>query len=54
MTGVVEKGGELVIFTVSAGWGVRLRYALAELESELRSAHPSIDSVIVRVLPRRQ
>ena len=51
ISGVVETGGELVIFAVSAGWGVRLRYAIAELESELRSRHPSIESVIVRVLP---
>jgi hypothetical protein len=51
VTGVVQRGGELVIFTVSAGWGVRLRYAIAELESELRAAHPLIESVTVRVLP---
>jgi hypothetical protein len=51
ITGIVETGGELVIFAVSAGWGVRLRYAMAELESELRGAHPAIESVTVRVLP---
>ncbi len=53
ITGIAETGGELVIFTASAGWGVRLRYAIAELESELRGAHPAIGSVAVRVLPRR-
>jgi hypothetical protein len=51
ITGVVERDGELVIFTESAGWGVRLRYAMAELESELRLAHPEISRVLVRVLP---
>jgi hypothetical protein len=51
ITGIVETGGELVIFTESAGWGVRLRYAMAELESELRSAHPTVESIAVRVLP---
>jgi len=51
LTGVVESAGELVIFAASAGWGVRLRYALAELEGELRAAHPGIERVRVRVLP---
>jgi hypothetical protein len=51
ITGVVERDGELVIFTASAGWGVRLRYALAELDGELRRARPEITRVLVRVLP---
>ncbi|MGB6449167.1 MAG: DciA family protein [Steroidobacteraceae bacterium] len=52
VTGVVERDGELVIFTESAGWGVRLRYALAELDTELHSAHPAVTRVAVRVLPK--
>ncbi len=52
VTGVVERDGELVIFTESAGWGVRLRYALAELDSELRRTHPAVERVGVRVLPK--
>ena len=51
ITGVVERDGALVIFTESAGWGVRLRYALAELEAELRREHPQVVRVLVRVLP---
>lgn len=51
ITGVVERDGALVIFTESAGWGVRLRYAVAELEAELRQAHPQVSRVLVRVLP---
>lgn len=51
ITGIVERDGALVIFTESAGWGVRLRYAMAELEPELRRAHPQVSRVIVRVLP---
>jgi len=51
LTGIVESGGELVLFAASAGWGVRLRYAIAELESELRAAHPKIERIAVRVLP---
>jgi hypothetical protein len=51
ITGVVERDAELVIFTESASWGVRLRYALAELTPELERAHPSIQKLIVRVLP---
>jgi hypothetical protein len=51
ITGIVESEGELVIFTQSAGWGVRLRYAMAELEPELRAADAAIESITVRVLP---
>ncbi|MGH8258114.1 MAG: hypothetical protein ACREUG_00315 [Steroidobacteraceae bacterium] len=51
ITGVVERDGELVIFTQSAGWGVRLRYAVAEIETELRLARPEVSRIIVRVLP---
>ncbi len=52
VTGVVERAGALVIFTESAGWAVRLRYALAELDTELRRSHPAVRHVTVRVLPR--
>ncbi len=52
VTGVVERDGELVIFTESASWGVRLRYVTAELEAQLRTAAPSLTRVVVRVLPK--
>ncbi|HTX24714.1 MAG TPA: hypothetical protein VMD03_08660 [Steroidobacteraceae bacterium] len=52
ITGIIEASGELVIFTQSAGWGVRARYAMSELDAELRGAHPGIGSVSVRVLPK--
>jgi len=51
ITGVVERDGALVIYAQSAGWGVRLRYVVAELEADLRRAHPEISRVVVRVLP---
>ena len=47
ITGLVERNGELVIFTASASWGVRVRYALAESEKP-----PGIDTILVRVLPK--
>lgn len=52
ITGVVEREGELVVFAESAGWGVRLRYAMAELERELRSCNPAIERIVVRILPQ--
>jgi hypothetical protein len=51
VTGIVERDAELVIFTASAAWGVRLRYALAEVETELRAASPEVQRVVVRVMP---
>jgi hypothetical protein len=32
---------------------VRLRYALAEVETELRAASPEVERVVVRVMPAR-
>jgi hypothetical protein len=52
ITEVVEREGTLVIFAESAGWSVRVRYAVAELEREIRDAHPSIAAIAVRVMPR--
>jgi hypothetical protein len=52
VTGVVERGAQLVIFTESASWGVRLRYSAAELESQLHALAPHIERIVVRVLPR--
>ena len=52
LSGVVERDDTLVVFTDSSAWSARLRYALAEIEAELRSAHPGIRRVSVRVLPR--
>jgi hypothetical protein len=52
VSGVVERNGELVIFAESAAWCARLRFALLELEAEIRAAAPAITGVAVRVLPR--
>ena len=52
VTGIVERGAELVIFAESASWGVRLRYAVAELESDLKRASPALSRIVVRVLPK--
>ena len=52
VSGVVERNGELVVFAESAAWCARLRYALLELEAEIRAAAPAITAVAVRVLPR--
>jgi hypothetical protein len=52
VSGVVDRNGELVIFAESAAWCARLRYALLELETDIRTAAPAITAVRVRVLPR--
>ena len=51
VSGVVEKHDTLVIFTASAAWSARVRFAIAEIEAELKRAHPAIAAVQVRVLP---
>jgi hypothetical protein len=52
MTGVVERDDVLVIFTESAAWSVRLRYAVADIEPELKMSFPEISRITVRVMPR--
>jgi predicted nucleic acid-binding Zn ribbon protein len=52
ITGVVERDENLVIFGESAAWSARLRYAIAELDAEIRRAKPALRAVNVRVMPR--
>jgi hypothetical protein len=48
----VERADTLVIFTASAAWSARVRFAVAEVAGQLQSAHPGITAVAVRVLPK--
>ena len=52
LTGVVAREGTLVIFAESAAWCARLRFAVLEMESQIRAADPDITEINVRVLPR--
>jgi len=52
LTGVVAREGTLVIFAESAAWCARLRFAVLEMESQIRAADPQITAINVRVLPR--
>jgi hypothetical protein len=52
ISGISEENGNLCIFAVSAAWCARLRYAVCELEGEIRKAEPTVRGIEVRVLPR--
>ena len=52
LSGVVERDDTLVIFAESAAWSARLRYAIQELEPEIRACQPGIAQITVRVLPK--
>ncbi|HYL02067.1 MAG TPA: hypothetical protein VEU54_01485 [Steroidobacteraceae bacterium] len=52
ISGIAEREGRLVIFAETAAWSARLRYAILELEREIRAADPALIDVEVRVLPR--
>jgi hypothetical protein len=52
VSGVAERDGTLVIFAASAAFAARLRYALLELEAQLRATAPELAAIKVRVLPR--
>jgi Dna[CI] antecedent, DciA len=53
ITAITERDGTLVVFAASPAWSARLRYALLELTSQIRDAHPDIQEVTVRVMPRK-
>jgi hypothetical protein len=52
VTGVVEREENLVIYAESSAWSARLRYAIAELDEEVKRANPAIKAVDVRVMPK--
>jgi hypothetical protein len=52
VSGIVERHDTLVIFSSSAAWSARVRFAVAEIEAELKRAHPAIAQIEVRVLPQ--
>jgi hypothetical protein len=49
--GVIERDEALVIFAASAAWCARLRYALHELEPQIRADFPALSAISVRVRP---
>jgi hypothetical protein len=52
ISGVTEQRGTLVVVAESSAWSARLRYAVLELEADLRAAGPELTNIEVRVLPR--
>ena len=52
VSGLSARGETLVIFAETAAWSARLRYALLELEHEMRAVDPTLTVIKVRVLPR--
>jgi hypothetical protein len=53
LAGVVERDGCLTVLAASAAWAARLRYAVAEMEGEIRSHAPALREIRVRVMPPR-
>jgi hypothetical protein len=51
VSAISEREHALTVFASSAAWSARLRYALAELEGEMRAAAPGLMSIAVRVRP---
>ena len=54
VTGVVERDTQLTIFAESAAWSARLRFAMAELEAQIRLENAAIQKVLVKVMPRQK
>ncbi|MBS0579890.1 MAG: hypothetical protein JSR36_11605 [Proteobacteria bacterium] len=52
ISGIAEQAGRLTVYAESAAWSARLRFAMAELDAEMRAASATLSAVSVRVLPR--
>jgi len=52
LSGLAEQNDTLTLFASSAAWSARLRFAVAALETDMRSARPTLRRVEVKVLPR--
>ena len=53
ISGLAEQRGSLVVFAEGPAWGPRVRYAVLELEAEIRAAAgTAVTRIEVRVLPR--
>jgi hypothetical protein len=52
VSGISAQQGTLVVFAQSAAWCARLRFAVLELEPEIKAAAPQLQAIEVRVLPR--
>jgi hypothetical protein len=52
VSAVSERSHALVIFAQSAAWAARLRYAIADLEQQIRAHDAALTAIEVRVLPR--
>jgi hypothetical protein len=46
---LVEDAGTLTVFASSAAWSARLRYALLELEPEMKRESPRLKRCVVKV-----
>jgi hypothetical protein len=54
VTGVVEREQTLTVFAESAAWSARLRFAIADLETQIRERNPHIEKLVVKVMPRQK
>jgi Dna[CI] antecedent, DciA len=52
ISGISEQEGKLTVFAESAAWSARLRFAVAEIDTQIRAAATQVTQVSVRVLPR--
>jgi len=46
------EGGRITVIAESAAWAARMRFALAEIEADLRARVPGYRDLTVRVRPR--
>jgi hypothetical protein len=52
LAGVVEREGCLTLLAASGAWAARLRYAVKDIEPEIRAHAPQLTAVRVRVMPQ--
>ena len=47
------ESGRITVIAESSAWAARMRFALAEVESQLLAMTPGVHALTVRVRPRR-
>jgi len=50
---ITLNSGRITVLADSSAWAARMRFALAEIEPEVRKVTPDFRELVVRVRPRR-
>ena len=53
VNGITLNSGRITVLAESSAWASRMRFALAEVEPQLRAVTPDFRELVIRVRPKR-